>query len=118
MVPAVGQGALAIETRDEESTATELCAKLHDEATGIAVRAERALLAALGGGCQVPIGAHARVEGVTVHLDGIVIAPDGSRPVRGQEQGPIADADAVGRRLGEALLEAGADEILEEVYGG
>jgi hydroxymethylbilane synthase len=118
MVPAVGQGALAIETRDEESPATVLCAKLHDEATGIAIRAERALLATLGGGCQVPIGAHARVEDGAVYIDGIVIAPDGGRPVRGREQGPVSDADEVGRRLGEALLDAGADEILEEVYGG
>jgi hydroxymethylbilane synthase len=117
MVPAVGQGALAIETRQETSDATEACCKLNDQPTEQAVRAERALLAALGGGCQVPIGAHATIEGEELRLDGIVIPPVAGAPIRRQSSGAVANAAEIGRELGEELLAAGAGEILEEVYG-
>ncbi len=117
MVPAVGQGALAVETRDESSPATHLCAALHDEHSGLAVTAERALLAALGGGCQVPIGAHARLVDGLLHLEAVVISPDGRHPVRRHDSAPPEQAAALGARLGESLLASGADEILEQVYG-
>jgi hydroxymethylbilane synthase len=116
MVPAVGQGALAIETRDEEGAAAA-CRKLHHAATAAATAAERALLETLGGGCQVPIGAYARLDGEQLTIDGIVLSPAGGRPVRGRCAGPAGEAVLVGRRLGEELLEGGAREILEEVYG-
>jgi len=116
MCPAVGQGALAVETR-QEGEARDICAALDHAATRAAVTAERAVLAALGGGCQVPIGAYAVIEGDSLGLVGAVIAPDGDRMVRKSDRGAVADAAEIGRRLGEALLIDGAREILDQVYG-
>jgi hydroxymethylbilane synthase len=116
MCPAVGQGALAVETR-QEGEARDFCAALDHAVTRAAVTAERAVLAALGGGCQVPIGAHAEIEGDSLRLIGVVIAPDGDRMVRKGDRGAVADAVEIGRRLGEALLMDGAREILAQVYG-
>ena len=114
--PAVGQGALAIETANS-GDGFEACRPLDDPATRAAITAERALLAALGGGCQVPIGAHATVSGGRLHLLGVVASPDGAAFASEASEGPVADAERIGRELGEALLAAGADEILESVYG-
>jgi hydroxymethylbilane synthase len=114
MCPAVGQGALAIQTRDDGGEAQLVAAKLNHAATNAAVTAERALLATLEGGCQVPIGGHARVENGTVHLRAIVASPDGSRIIRGERSG--ADPAAIGRSLGQEMLDKGAREILQEVY--
>ena len=116
MCPAVGQGALAVETR-REGEARDICGVLDHAATRAVVTAERAVLAALGGGCQVPIGAHAVIEGDSLRLVGAVIAPDGDRMVRKSDGGAVADAAEIGRRLGEALLIDGAREILDQVYG-
>ena len=115
--PAVGQGALAIETTIATGRQSALWEKLDDPPSRIAVTGERALLAALGGGCQVPIGALGTVAGGTLHLRGIVVSPDGVRLVRDTLEGPVAEAAEIGRRLGEALLAAGGDSILESVYG-
>jgi hydroxymethylbilane synthase len=115
MCPAVGQGALAIETRTA-GAAREICAALDHAATRATVTAERAVLASLGGGCQVPIGAHAEVSGGALRLMGVVIAPDGSLMVRKSDSGAVADAEEIGRRVGAALLAEGAREILERVY--
>ena len=117
MCPAVGQGALAIETR-AEGEAARICAQLDDAETRTAVEAERAVLAALGGGCQVPIGAHARqVEG-RLELIAVVGLPDGSRVIRRSSSGPASDGLRLGYELASELLDAGAREILEQVYGG
>jgi hydroxymethylbilane synthase len=118
MCPAVGQGALAVETRADGGRAEEICRKLDHPGTRIAVAAERALLAALGGGCQVPIGAYATVEGGELRLTAVVCTPDGGRLIRRNASGPAGAAEQVGRELAGALLDAGADEILEAVYGG
>jgi hydroxymethylbilane synthase len=112
--PAVGQGALAIETGQSGLAA---CAQLNHAPTNGAVTAERALLGALGGGCQVPIGAYATVSGDRLSLQAVVVSPDGKQVVRDRSEGPIADAQRIGRELGEALLGAGADDILENVFG-
>jgi hydroxymethylbilane synthase len=109
MCPAVGQGALAIETRIDR---TDVAATLEHRPTRICVTAERAMLGALGGGCQVPIGANAIVDGDTVHLRGIVAAADGSRIVRGTLSGPVADAASLGEKLAEHLMSQGAKELL------
>jgi hydroxymethylbilane synthase len=114
MCPAVGQGALAIETRNDGGIARQFAAALNHEPTQTAVTAERALLAKLEGGCQVPIGAHARVEGRRVRLMAIVASPDGSRLIRGSARGSAAVA--IGTLLADALLESGADQILSAVY--
>jgi hydroxymethylbilane synthase len=116
MCPAVGQGALAVETRVDGS-ARDICSALDHSATRTAVTAERAVLASLGGGCQVPIGAHAQVSSGMVRLTGVVISPDGEQVVRKSDQSTVADAENLGRRVGAALLADGAREILEQVYG-
>jgi hydroxymethylbilane synthase len=116
MCPAVGQGALAVETRVDGS-ARDICSALDHAATRTAVSAERAVLASLGGGCQVPIGSYAQVLGGMVHLIGVVISPDGEQVVRKSDQGAVVDAENLGRRVGAALLADGAREILEQVYG-
>ncbi len=115
MCPAVGQGALAIETR-AAGAGFDACAKLDHAATHAAVLAERGVLASLGGGCQVPIGAYATVDGNAIQLLGVVASPDGSEIIRCEASGAIAEAAALGRGLGEALLSQGARRILEAVY--
>jgi hydroxymethylbilane synthase len=115
MCPAVGQGALAIETR-EFGTGRAACLALNHIPTRQSVAAERGVLAALGGGCQVPIGAHAVVEGIRLRLLGVVASPDGSELVRQEAEGLAADADRIGRKLGEGLLASGARAILDAVY--
>ncbi len=115
--PAVGQGALAIETRDDEGEAALLCRKLNDASARAEVTAERALLGALGGGCQVPIGANAKAFDGRLFLRAVVAAPDGGRVVRGRRDGTIAEARELGEDLARELLANGAKEILASVYG-
>ena len=115
MCSAVGQGALAIETT---ASGRESCAALDHAATRAAVTAERGVLAALGGGCQVPIGAYATVTDGRLHLLGLVISPDGMEYVRAEAEGATADAESLGRDLGAKLLASGAKAILEAVYNG
>jgi len=115
MCPAVGQGALAIETR-MDGDGLEAVQPLNDPTTHAAVTAERAVLAALGGGCQVPIGAHAVVEDGRLRMIAIVAAPDGTQLVRAHAEGAAREAEAIGRNLGAELLERGARKILEGVH--
>src|SRR5579883_725322 len=110
MLPAVGQGALAIETRNDGGEAQKLVEKLNHLPTNRAVTAERALLATLEGGCQVPIGGHATFDNGSIHLRALVASPDGMRVIRGERTG--TDPFEVGRALGEELLAKGAREIL------
>jgi hydroxymethylbilane synthase len=117
MCPAVGQGALAVETRADSGVAEEIAKRLEHRDTRIAVTAERAVLAALGGGCQVPIGAYATVDSSSVNISAIIVAPDGTQVIRKKASGPTADAAALGRALGDELLSAGGRQILEVVYG-
>jgi hydroxymethylbilane synthase len=112
MCPAVGQGALAIETRTD-GHAREACAALDHADTHAAVAAERAFLRALGGGCQVPIGAYASLEGERLHLHGLVIAPDGSQCVAGDIAGAAQASEELGAALGADLLARGARAILD-----
>jgi hydroxymethylbilane synthase len=115
MCSAVGQGALAIET-GATGAGHHACAALDDAATRAAVTAERAVLAALGGGCQVPIGAYATVTGTRLQIVAVVASPDGSDLVRGQSEGPATDAARLGEALGADLLGRGARKILDAVY--
>jgi hydroxymethylbilane synthase len=114
MCPAVGQGALAIETRNDDGDAQQVVRSLNHLPTQIAITAERALLAVMGGGCQVPIGAHASIDGASIHLRAIVASPDGTRIIRRELSG--TDPSSLGQRLGEQLLKDGAREILSAVY--
>src|ERR1035437_4911224 len=114
MCPAVGQGALAIETR----AGFEAVAMLDHPDTHTAILAERAVLRALGGGCQVPIGAYATLwEGAgLIHLRAIVAAPDGSQVIRTAFEGPTAEAAELGAEVAAELLSRGARQILEAIY--
>ena len=116
MCPAVGQGALAIETRAGFDAGLNVLAMLDHAATHTAVMAERGVLRALGGGCQVPIGAYATVFNGRVRLLAIVAAPDGSQLVGAQAGGAAAEAAEIGARLAAYLLQRGARQILEAVY--
>jgi len=117
MCPAVGQGALAVETREDSGEAHQICRRLDHMETRIAVTAERAVLAALGGGCQVPIGAHATLEGSTIRIRAIIVSPDGAQVIRKEASGLAADGATLGRALGDELLSQGGAKILEAVYG-
>lgn len=112
MVPAVGQGALGLECRADDAETRSLLQRLDDLATRQAVRAERALLFALGGGCQVPIGASARLEGGQLTLRGTVLSPDGSRRIEATLSGVGSEAEELGKRLARTLLAQGARELL------
>jgi len=114
--PAPGQGALGIETQ-LSGAGYEACAALDDPWTRFAVTAERAMLAELGGGCQIPIGAHAVIENNKLKLLGVVAATDGSEIVRGTAEGELTRPQAIGRELGKALLQKGGARILEKAVG-
>jgi hydroxymethylbilane synthase len=110
--PAVGQGALAIEIRDGAAELVRAVAPLDDPATHLAVRAERAMLRRLGGGCQVPIAAYANSAGAQLHLRGVVASLDGSRLIRTAAAGSPNDPEGLGEAVAMNLLEQGAREIL------
>lgn len=112
MLPAVGQGALGIECRAGDEATRNLLNNLEHPPTRHAVEAERSLLYHLGGGCQVPLGAIARVDGETLLLRSAVLAVDGSRRVGGEESGPVAESAAIGQRLADRLRSQGAAELL------
>lgn len=118
MVSAVGQGALAIEAREDDETMGALLAHLDHLPTRLAVLAERALMRTLEGGCQVPIGARGTIAGDRLSLVAYVGSVDGSKSVTMEQQGSAVDPEAVGVELARAMLAAGADEILAEVRGG
>ncbi len=116
MLPAVGQGALGIEIRNDNKFAEKMVSVLHDENTYCAAIAERALLKALEGGCQVPIGANAVVKPGGLYLDGMVGSLDGSITFRKKIRGKKADAVKLGKQLAKDLVKAGAKEVLDEIY--
>jgi hydroxymethylbilane synthase len=118
LLPAVSQGAIAVEARAADGATLGRLRALEHRATRLAVTAERALLARLEGGCQVPIGAWARLEGESLVLDALVADLDGSSVVRAREEGKAsteAEATALGTRAAERLLERGADAVLRRV---
>ena len=111
-LPAVGQGALGLECRDDRPAVAALLAPLGHAATAACVAAERALSRALAGSCNVPLGGFAELIAGRLHLRGFVGAPDGSRLVRGELEGPEAEPEALGAALAEQLKAQGAAEIL------
>lgn len=112
MVSAVGQGAIGIEIRDDDEFMIDVMAKINDEETFTCVTAERVVMRRLEGGCQVPIGAYARVEDGVLVMDGLVGSVEGDRIVREQLTGDPADPVALGEAMVARLREMGADEIL------
>lgn len=116
-LPAVAQGALAIEVLANDSSTQGFVDCLNDESTLACVRAERAMNAALEGGCQVPIGSYAIWQGEQIWLRGLVASLDGKTIIRGERKGSAADAQAMGEDLAQELLANGAKSILDVVYG-
>lgn len=110
--PDVGQGALAVEARADDEEVLAMLAAIDHWPTSTAVRAERAFLAAIGGGCRVPVAAYAQVEGYELRISAMAGAPDGSRVVRVKLQGEASSPETTGRAAAEALLRAGATEML------
>jgi hydroxymethylbilane synthase len=116
MVPAIGQGALAVESREGDERVRRAVSPLDHPPTRVSVLAERAFLRRLEGGCQVPIGGLARIRGERLALTGLVAGVDGRRVVKGKVEGPLEKNTELGVQLAEDLLGRGAEEILREVY--
>jgi hydroxymethylbilane synthase len=121
-LPAIGQGALAIECRVDDAETLARLSRLDDRTTAHAVAAERGFLKRLSGDCKTPLAAHATVDGARLVLEGLVGAPDGSKLLRHTLEGTTADAADVGHALAEELLAQGADKLLSfttaEIVGG
>jgi hydroxymethylbilane synthase len=115
-LPAVGQGAVGIECRADDVETNRLIASLNHDPTALRVRAERAMNHRLEGGCQVPIGGYAILEGDSLFLRGLVGSPEGDRIIRGEIRGPAAAAEQLGVALADDLLARGARQILDNVY--
>ncbi|MGB7217740.1 MAG: hydroxymethylbilane synthase [Vicinamibacterales bacterium] len=114
-VPAPGQGIVAIETREDDEGVRQVVTTINDAAAEAALRAERALVAALGGGCQVPIGALASPIGIDgLELVATVVSLDGGRAIHGTARGTRGEAAAIGVRVGAQLIADGAEEILAD----
>ena len=114
-LPAVGQGALAIECRTNDAEVRQMLDFLNDVPTVYATNAERAFLGLLEGGCQVPIGVHADVEGDKIKIEAIIAALDGSTVLRDTVEGTASDAVALGQALGRKMLANGGQEILAAI---
>ena len=112
MLPAVGQGAIAIETRSDDEFAIEVTRKLDHRETRLACLAERSFLRSLGGGCQLPIAAHATIEKDLLKLDGLVATPDGSKRLQDTLSGPADSAEDIGALLASTLIDRGATTLL------
>jgi len=111
-LPAPGQGALAIECREDRSTLRQQLAAFDHEDSALCLRAERALSRALSGSCQLPLGAYALIAGTQLHMRALVATQDGRRILRAEARGPKLEAERVGEELAGMLLEKGAGEIL------
>ena len=117
ILPANGQGAVGIECRTDDDTIKQLLAPLECKETRVRVLAERAMNRKLEGGCQVPIGSYAVVDGDEMYLRGLVGAIDGSEIIESDITGSISDAEQLGEKLADTLLGLGAKSILQQVYG-
>jgi len=116
-IPAVGQGSLAIETRVEDEKVINFVKVLNHEESWLRAVCERAFLRELQGGCQVPMGAYAWIEGDRIKIKGFISDLEGERFLEGYEEGSLQEAEEVGKRLAQRLLREGGEEILKEIYG-
>lgn len=114
-LPAVGQGALAIECRSDNKEVREMLAFLNDLPTKQATDAERAFLGLIEGGCQVPIGVHAEVENDNVKIEAVIASLNGSKVLRNNITGPAVNAAELGRKLGQQMLAEGGEQILADI---
>jgi len=116
-IPAVGQGSLAIETRADDERVINFVKVLNHEESWLRAVCERAFLRELQGGCQVPMGAYAWIEGDRIKIKGFISDLEGERFLEGYEEGGLQEAEEVGKRLAQRLLREGGEEILKEIYG-
>lgn len=114
-LPAIGQGAIGIECRDNDERVNSLLAPLNHTDTAIRVTAERAFNTRLNGGCQVPIAGYSELQGDNIHMRGLIGYPDGSTIYRAEKTMPIEDAETLGIRVAEDLLSQGADQVLKSL---
>ncbi len=112
-LPAVGQGAIGIECRVDDVEINQMLAALHDQVTGVCVKAERAMNTRLNGGCQVPIAGFAILQETQVFMRGLVGSPDGQVIYRAERAGSIEQAESLGQQIAEDLLSQGADKVLQ-----
>jgi hydroxymethylbilane synthase len=117
-VPAPGQGIVAIEIRADDEDSRTIMRRTHDGAAAAALDAERTVVVTLGGGCQLPLGALATVNGTDMEVQAAVCSPDGERVVRAHAHGQMSDAASLGERVAEQLIREGAQEILNAVRQG
>ena len=115
MLPAPGQGALALEVRKNDQCLADMVSFINHPPTALAVLAERAFLRCMGGGCNAPVAVHARIERGIIEMEGLVASPDGSRVVRKSAQGAAEAAESLGIGLAESILDAGGEEILKHL---
>ena len=113
MLPSVGQGALVIECRADDKAAIDLLRPLDHAETRAAVEAERAFLRTFGAGCSLPVGGYATLSGDILRVEGLIANPEGTRIIRDHASGPARDAEALGRTLGEKVLQSGGRELLK-----
>jgi hydroxymethylbilane synthase len=116
-LPAVGQGALGIEIRANRPELEALLKPLHDAETAACVFAERAMSRALAGSCQVPLGGFAEVQGDKLRMRGFVASPDGSKMLRAEQIGSMAEPEVLGNAIADELLKQGAGAILAALNG-
>ena len=114
-VPAPGQGIIAVEIRSADRRVAGAVAAIDDEPSRAALEAERAVVTSLGGGCQMPIGAHAEVAGGDISLTTVVLSLDGARAIRAESRGPMTEPHQLGIAAAEDLRSQGAEQILAEV---
>ena len=112
---APGQGALAVQIREDDAELLDVVSQLDDEPTRIATQAERHVLAAMHGGCSIPLGVYAQIHGDTITIDAMIADIDGKRLIRRSSCGPVSQSKACAQKLAEELLEAGAGEILDQI---
>ncbi len=113
MLPAVGQGALGLQIRKDDVELARACAALNDATTAVEIAAERAFLRTLGGGCRLPIAALGKLDGQMLTLEGMVAAPNGSTMLREKISGTIKDAEEMGKKLAEIVLDKGGRRLMD-----
>lgn len=114
-VPAPGQGIIAVEVRADDDTVRDIVSRIDDRDAAMALRAERTVVVRLGGGCQMPIGAYARIHGDSMTVTGLVLSIDGARRAHASVTGAAHDAESLGERAAEQMLDGGAGQILADV---
>ncbi|MGI5912054.1 MAG: hydroxymethylbilane synthase [Syntrophomonadaceae bacterium] len=115
ILPAVGQGAIAVEVRAKDNSILELIQKINHEKTLLATRAERSFLKVLEGGCQIPVGCYAEVRDESLDIEGIVVSLDGCQVYRSVKTGSKSQPDLIGQELAKELLQKGAAKVLREI---